>query len=200
MHRVLARWVSALRYRRKLQIALGLLLLVACAEDKEAPAPTADTAGVPLQQQTTPVVTTPPNTYRNAGLGFELEVPLALGDGRAADCRPQLSQDGTEVMLGSNLSIRVTSTNVRTASEASNALLTSIGAAPEFTTDVTVSGVGGVRTEYRLQPSNRFGIVTFVVRGGRLYTLVFEARDMTQCGGLATPELYDAVVASFRFT
>jgi hypothetical protein len=103
-------------------------------------------------------------------------------------------------MFGSNLGIQVTSTSLRTASEASSAFLTNIGAAAESTTDVTVSGVSGVRTQYRLQPSNRFGIATFVVRGGRLYTIVFEARDMTQCDGLATPVLYDAVVAGFRFT
>lgn len=185
----------------KLQIALGLLLLVACGEDKGSSDPTAvATASVPVGQiQTTPTVTTT-TTYRNASLGFELDIPLALADGSAASCRPQVSTGGSEVMLGSNLSIQVRSTNIRTASEAASAFLANIGAAPESTTDVSVSGEGGVRIEYRLQPSGRFGIATFVVRGGRLYTLVFEARDMTQCGGLATPALYDALVVGFRLT
>ncbi len=198
--------------------ALLVIAVAACGGDKESstqtvsPPATIASATSTASTITTPAPTAPgqttatatrtaasTTTYRNAALGFELEVPTALDDSRATACRPQASTDGAEVGLGSNVSIRVTTTNVRTASEAASAFLTNFGATAESTTNVPVSGVGGVRTEYRLA-SGRFGIATFVLRQGRLYTLVFEARDTAQCGGLVTPTLYDAIVAGFRFT
>jgi hypothetical protein len=113
-----------------------------------------------------------------------------------AACRPTLQPDGMNLTVGPNVSVQVerglTVTSLITYSDA---FLQRIGAQPER----VESGSSGVRVEYRLQPSGRFGIATFAVAGNRVYAIVFEPRNLAACGESSPTEIYDLLLRTLRF-
>jgi hypothetical protein len=138
-------------------------------------------------------------TYRSNDLGFQIVLPATPDNPEALNCRPSSGVSKDEVNLGSNILIRVSESNGQSAAKAAASFLATIGARSDSNSPLVVDGIDGVREDYRLVPSGRFGTAVFVVKGTRLYLLLFEARDMTQCGGLATPALFDALVSGFKF-
>jgi hypothetical protein len=146
----------------------------------------------------TPTVS-PGNSFRSAALGFEFERPPSLDQPTASRCQPRETSDGLAVEIGTNIKITMEeAASGRTPAAAATAFLSRAGARAEATSHPTVSETDAVRVDYRLEQGARFGIATFVVRYDRLYTLVFEARDLSQCGGIASAELYEAILEGFN--
>lgn len=184
-------------------IAVTLVVASACSDELVQPPSQgiSITPGVPpAPTLTSPVASTPlsfppGSTFRGDALGLEFGYPSRLDSPQFSACRPASQPGGSSVSLGPNVTIRVDSLTSPGLASYADAFLNRIGAQSQSTT----SSADRLRVEYRLMPAGRFGIATFVIRGSRAYTVVFEARNAGACGEVTPTEIYEQALSTLHF-
>jgi hypothetical protein len=139
------------------------------------------------------------SNFSNANLGVTFAYPSALDQLANGTCRPQAMADGTAIEVGPNINIRREDTGSATLAQHTESFLTQNGASEQSRKSVMIDASDAIGLDYRLTASARAGAVTLIARGKSVYLIVFEARNITACDGMAGANLYASILSSVKF-